>query len=62
VSAAGRLDVHVAWAFARNVAVRGGLTSWAFTSGRSEARDSASGNSRVTAAASGVAIGLDVAF
>jgi len=62
VSAAGRLDVHVAWAFARNVAVRGGLTSWAFTSGRSEARDSASANSRVTAAASGVAIGLDVAF
>ena len=62
VSAAARLDVQVAWAFARNVALRGGLTSWAFTSSRVEGNDSNSLNSRVTAAASGVSIGLDVAF
>ena len=62
VSAAARFDVQVGWAFARNVAVRGGLTSWAFTSARGDARDSTSPDSRVTAAASGVSIGLDVAF
>lgn len=62
VTAAARFDVQLAWAFARNVAVRGGLTSWAFTSARAEGRDSTSANSRVTAAASGVSIGLDVAF
>ena len=62
VSGAARFDVQVAWAFARNVAVRGGLTSWAFTSSRVEGNDSNSLNSRVTAAASGVSIGLDVAF
>jgi hypothetical protein len=62
VSAAARLDVQVAWAFARNMAVRGGLTSWAFTSSRIEGNDSNSINSRVTAASSGVSIGLDVAF
>jgi len=62
VTAAARFDVQVAWAFARNVAVRGGLTSWAFTSARVEANDSNSLNSRVTGAASGVSLGLDVAF
>jgi hypothetical protein len=62
VTAAARFDVQVAWAFARNVAVRGGLTSWAFTSARRDARDSTSPDSRVTAAASGLSIGLDVAF
>ena len=62
VSAAARLDVQVAWAFARNVALRGGLTSWAFTSSRVEGNDNNSLNSRVIAAASGLSIGLDVAF
>ena len=62
VSAAARFDLQVAWAFARNVAVRGGLTSWAFTSARADARDSTSPNSRVTAASSGLSIGVDVAF
>jgi hypothetical protein len=62
VSAAARFDLQVAWAFARNVAVRGGLTSMAFGSARSDARDSTSANSRITAAASGLSIGLDVAF
>ena len=62
VTAAARFDVQVAWAFARNVAVRGGLSSLAFTSARSDANDSTSSNSRVTAAASGISIGLDVAF
>lgn len=62
VSAAARFDVQVAWAFARNVALRGGLTSWAFTSARGDARNATSPDSRVTAAASGVSIGLDVAF
>ena len=62
VTAAARFDVQVAWAFARNVALRGGLSSLAFTSARSDAGDSTSADSRVTAAASGVSIGLDVAF
>jgi len=62
VTAAARFDLHVAWAFARNVAVRGGLTSWAFTSARVEGNDSNSINSRVTAASSGLSLGLDVAF
>jgi hypothetical protein len=62
VTAAARFDVQVAWAFARNAALRGGLTSWAFTSARVEGNDSNSLNSRVTGAASGLSIGLDVAF
>jgi hypothetical protein len=62
VTAAARFDLHVAWAFARNVGIRGGLTSWAFTSARVEGNDSNSLNSRVTAASSGLSIGLDVAF
>ena len=62
VSAAGRFDVHVAWAFARNVAVRGGLSSMAMTSSRGESINAPSQKSRVTAATSGLAIGLDVAF
>ena len=63
VTAAARFDLEVAWAFARNVAVRGGLSSIAMGSSRAEALSgSTSQNSRITAAASGVSIGLDVAF
>ncbi len=62
VTAAARFDLQLTWAVARNVALRGGLTSWAFTSARVEGNDSNSLNSRVTAASSGLSLGLDVAF
>jgi hypothetical protein len=62
VTAAARLDVNVAYAFARNVAVRGGLVSWGIGSARADANNSGSFNSRIGAGLSGLSIGLDVAF
>ena len=59
--AAARLDVNVAYAFARNVAVRGGLVSWGIGSSRVQTNDS-SLNSRIQAGLSGLLLGLDVAF
>jgi len=61
VTAAARLDVNVAYAFARNVAVRGGLVSWGIGSSRVQTNDN-SLNSRIQAGLSGLSIGLDVAF
>ncbi|HTG96213.1 MAG TPA: hypothetical protein VL982_02070, partial [Burkholderiales bacterium] len=61
VTAAARLDVNIAWALARNVAVRGGLVSWGIGSSRSQTSDT-SVNSRIQAGLSGLLLGLDVAF
>jgi len=57
VTAAARIDVQVAWAFARNVALRGGVSSIGFGSSRAD-----SVNSRILASSGGVSVGLDVQF
>jgi len=62
VTGAARLDVNLAYALARNIALRGGLVSWGLVSSRAEARDSTSIDSRIRAGWSGLLVGLDVAF
>jgi hypothetical protein len=62
VTAAGRFDAHVVWAFARNVAVRAGAASWVFESLRAEDEDASSPNSRLRTTTFGLSLGLDVAF
>jgi hypothetical protein len=62
VTAAARFDVNVAWAFARNAALRAGLVSWAVGSSRSDADGGFSGKSPIGAAFSGIGLGLDVMF
>jgi hypothetical protein len=63
VTGAARLDVHVAHALARNVALRAGLASWGIVSQRAgEDDDDDSFNSRIRAGLSGLSLGLDVAF
>ena len=62
ISAAGHLDVQVAWAVARNIVLRGGVASVAFVSSRAEANNGNSPNSRIAASAGGVSLGLDVQF
>ena len=63
VTGAARLDVHVAHALARNVALRAGLVSWGVVSQRAgEDDDDDSLNSRIRMGLSGLSLGLDVAF
>lgn len=62
VTAAARVDVNVAYALARNIALRGGLVSWGLVSARAEANNSTSFDSRIRAGFSGLLLGLDVAF
>ena len=62
VTGAARLDVHVAYALARNIALRGGLVAWGIGSVRADEDDSSSLNSRIRAGFSGLSLGLDVAF
>jgi hypothetical protein len=63
VTGAARLDVHVAHALARNVALRAGLVSWGIVSQRAgEDDEEDSINSRIRAGLSGLSLGLDIAF
>jgi hypothetical protein len=63
VTGAARLDVHVAHAVARNIALRAGLVSWGIVSQRAgEDNDEDSLNSHIRAGLSGLSLGLDVAF
>jgi len=63
VTGAARLDVHVAHALARNIALRAGLVSWGIVSQRAgEDDDEDSLNSRIRAGLSGLSLGLDLAF
>lgn len=62
ITAAARLDVNIAWAFARNAAVRAGLVSWAVGSSRSDADGGFSAESPIRAGFSGIGLGLDVMF
>lgn len=61
VTGAARLDVHVAHALARHVALRAGLVSWGIVSQRAD-DDNDSLNSRIRAGFAGLSLGLDVAF
>jgi hypothetical protein len=61
VTGAARFDVHVAYALARNIALRGGLVAWGIGSARAD-EDDDSLNSQIRAGFSGLSIGLDVAF
>lgn len=61
VTGAARLDVHVAHALGRNIALRGGLVAWGVGSARAE-DDSSSLNSQIRAGFSGLSLGLDVMF
>lgn len=62
VTAAARFDLNLAYAFSRNIAVRGGLVSWGVGSARADANNSGSFNSRILTGFSGIELGLDVAF
>lgn len=62
ITGAARFDVMVAHALARNVALRGGLTSWALASERDENEDFTSPNSHIRARFGGLAAGLEVMF
>jgi hypothetical protein len=62
ITAAARVDVNIAWAFARNVALRAGLVSWGVGSSRSDADDGFSPESPIRATFSGIGLGLDVMF
>ena len=62
ITAAARLDVNIAWAFARNAALRAGLVSWAVGSSRSDADDAFTTKSPIRATFSGIGLGLDVMF
>jgi hypothetical protein len=62
VTGAARLDVHVAQALGRNVALRAGLVSWGVVSQREAAFESTSINSRIRAGVSGLSLGLDLMF
>ena len=62
VTGAARVDVHVAHAVARNIALRAGLVSWGIVSQRAGEDDGDSLNSRIRAGLSGLSLGLDVAF
>lgn len=60
VTSAARFELLVSHAFTRNIALRGGVTSWAVASQRDE--DAASPNSHIRARFGGLALGLDVMF
>jgi hypothetical protein len=63
VTGAARLDVHVAHALARNIALRAGLVSWGIVSQRAgEDDEDDSINSRIRAGLAGLSLGLDIAF
>jgi len=62
VTAAARFDVNIAWAFARNAALRAGLVGWGVGSSRSDADGGFSAKSPISAAFSGIGLGLDVMF
>lgn len=63
VTSAARLDVMVAHALARNVSLRGGLTSWGVVSQREDDEvTTASPNSKIAAGLGGLALGLEVMF
>jgi hypothetical protein len=63
VTGAARLDVHLAHALARNIALRAGLVSWGIVSQRAgEDDEDDSINSRIRAGLSGLSLGLDIAF
>ena len=63
VTGAARVDLHVAHAVARNIALRAGVVSWGIVSQRAgEDDDNDSINSRIRAGLSGLSLGLDVAF
>jgi hypothetical protein len=62
ITGAARFDVMVAHAFTRNIALRGGLTSWGLTSERDEDEDASSPNSHLRANFGGLALGLEVMF
>lgn len=62
VTSAARFDVMVAHALARNISLRGGLTSWAVVSERDEDEDASSPNSHIRANFGGLGLGLEVMF
>ena len=63
VTAAFRWDVMVAHALARNISLRGGLTTWSVVSRREDDEiTTASPNSRIVAGFAGLAAGLEVMF
>ena len=62
VTAAARFDLFVAHALARNVSLRGGLTSWGLVSQRDEDGDFDSINSHIRSRFGGLALGLELAF
>jgi hypothetical protein len=62
VTGAARFDVMVSHAFTRNIALRGGVTSWGLVSERDEDEDASSPNSHLRANFGGLALGLEVMF
>jgi hypothetical protein len=62
ITGAARFDVMVSHAFTRNIALRGGLTTWGLTSERDEDEDASSPNSHIRSNFGGLAVGLDVMF
>jgi hypothetical protein len=63
VTAAARFDLMVAHALARNVSLRGGVTSLGMVSQRNEDEvTTASPNSQIRASLAGLALGLEVMF
>ena len=62
ITSAARVEVMVAHALARNIAVRAGLTGWGVESERDAEQDFSSPNSHIRAGFGGLALGLDIAF
>jgi hypothetical protein len=62
VTAAGRLDVYIVQSLGRHAALRAGLVSWGVGSIRSDAADSSSTKSPISAGFAGIALGLDLMF
>ena len=62
ITAAARIELMVAHALTRNIALRGGLTAWGVESERDADHDFSSPNSHISAGFGGLALGLDIAF
>ena len=62
VTAAARVDLHIAHAIGRHAALRAGLVGWGVGSSRADADDSTSIKSPIRAGFSGISLGLDVMF
>ena len=62
ITAAARIELMVAHALARNIALRGGFTAWGIESERDADHQFSSPNSHISAGFGGLAVGLDIAF